>query len=78
MAQTFPVPGEVEVAFEVLWVVVEPMAEVQMCHPGDCRSDILAVHKYDIPGSGAILVEEDFPDGGPSDSWLDRKYNIPS
>ena len=78
MAQTFLVPGNVEVASGVLWVVVEPVAEVQMCHRDGYRSGILAVHKRDIPGSGAILVEEDFPGVGPSDSWFGHKHNNPS
>ena len=49
-----------------------------MCHPGGYRSGILAVHKRDIPGFGTILVEEDSPSVGPSESWLGHRHNIPS
>jgi len=31
-----------------------------------------------LPGSGAILVEEDSPGVGPSGSWLGHRRNIPS
>jgi len=78
MAQTFLVPGEVQVASGVLWVVVEPVAEVQMCHPGGNRSGILAVHKCDIIGSGTILVEGYSPNVDLSGSWLGHRRNIRS